>query len=117
MSSTTSTRPSVDPGAADVTPTPKWIEQADPGGGVWTIAAAERRGSRRRRRPSASSLLLSVWVRSVSEDRRRTLGVRFVDEETHAARDVQRVDASGVVGSKPRRDSRGYERRLGELRV
>jgi hypothetical protein len=48
---------------------------------------------------------------------RRQLNVCFVDEETRAAREVERVGLARVVGSKPRRDSRRYERRLGELRV
>ena len=63
------------------------------------------------------SLLLSVGVRSVGKDCSRGFGVRFVDEKTSAAREVERVGTSGVVGSKPRLDSRRYERCLGELRV
>lgn len=40
------------------------------------------------------------------ENRRRQFHVGFVDEETRAAREVERIGAAGVVGEKPRLDSR-----------
>jgi hypothetical protein len=57
-------------------------------------------------------------MRSVRpENLRRELDVRFVDEEMRTVREVERVGAASVVGTKPRRDPRRYERRLGDLRV
>jgi hypothetical protein len=41
-------------------------------------------------------------MRSVRpENPRRELDVRFVDEETRAAREVERISTAGVVGDKP----------------
>ncbi|MGH2700505.1 MAG: hypothetical protein ACRDJ2_01895 [Actinomycetota bacterium] len=42
-------------------------------------------------------MLLSVWVRTLGQER-GVFGVRFVDEETRGAREVERVGAAGVVG-------------------
>jgi hypothetical protein len=46
----------------------------------------------------------------------RELDVRFVDKETSAAREGDRISTASVVGDEPRRHSRRHERRLGELR-
>jgi hypothetical protein len=43
-------------------------------------------------------LLLSVGVGPFGQDGGRVFGVRFVDEETRAAREVERVGTAGVVG-------------------
>ena len=77
------------------------------------VTAERRRGGRL----SLTSLLVPRGVRLVGQDRRRVLGVRLVDEETRAAREVERVGTAGVVGCDHGRDSRSGERRLGELRV
>jgi hypothetical protein len=62
-------------------------------------------------------MLCRFRIRSVrSEDLRCELDVRFVDEEARAAREVERIRTASVIGDKPRRDSRRYERRLGEFR-
>jgi hypothetical protein len=63
---------------------------------------------------SSSSFCAPSRLRSLRpENLNREQDVRFVDEETRAAREVERIRTAGVVGDKPRRDSRRYERRLG----
>ena len=63
------------------------------------------------RRLSAGAFSLGT----LGQDRRRVFGVRFADEETRAARQVERVGATGVVGCDLGRDSRRGEHRLGKL--
>jgi hypothetical protein len=40
---------------------------------------------------------LPLWW-TLGQDRRGVFSVRFVDEETRGAREVERVSAAGVVG-------------------
>jgi hypothetical protein len=54
---------------------------------------------------------------TLGQDLLGVFGARFVDEETRAAREVDRVGTTGVVGCNHGRDSRRGESRLREFCV
>jgi hypothetical protein len=54
---------------------------------------------------------------TLRRDLRGVFGIRFVDEETRGASEVERVSAAGVVGCDQGRDSLRGESRVRELCV